>query len=216
MAFHFRTLDSELLVDAPILALRRDTVEMPTGNHAVREVVEHFGAVAVVAFDGEKIALIRQFRQSASRHMVELPAGILDMAGEEALSCARRELKEEAGLAAESWSLLVDMLTSPGFCDEAVRIYLAQGLNAVERPVGVDEEADLSLEWVELDEAVAMVMRGEVNNSIAIAGILSAYQVLRGGAPARSTDTPYDLRPRALAGRRQAQGCEGDMKVLRG
>lgn len=215
MAFEFRTVDSELLIDAPIISVRRDTVTMPGGGTAIREVVEHFGAVAVVAFDGEKIALVHQFRQSAGRRLYELPAGLLDFANEDPLDCAARELQEEAGLEAGSWGLLVDLITSPGFCDEAVRVYLATDLRAVDRPDPEEEEADMTLQWVALDEAVAMVMRGEVSNSIAIAGIMTAAEAVHTGRT-RPVGDAFELRPTALASRRQAEGFTGDMKKRHG
>ncbi len=212
MAFQFQTTHSELLVDSPILVMRRDIVTMPEGGTAAREVVEHFGAAAVVAFDGESIALIKQYRRPVDQRLWELPAGILDFANEDPLDCAKRELQEEAGLAAENWSVLVDIVNSPGFSDEAVRIYLAQNLSVVEKPEPEHEEIDLENFFVPIDEAVAMVLDGQVHNSIAIAGIMTAHAVVKLGHSDRPVDTPFTLRPQALAARRQAEGFVGDMK----
>lgn len=213
MAHTFRTESSELLVDAPIIALRRDQVRMPDGNLAAREIVEHFGATAIVALDEEnRVALIRQYRQCVGQRLLELPAGILDKAGEPALDCAQRELMEEAGLAAQHWEVLTDLVTSPGFCDEAVRVYLARGLRDVEKPEGSEEEADLELQWVPIAEAVGMVFRGEIVNSIAIAGIMTAHASLLGVATPRPVDAPFTFRPTRLAQRRQAEGFVEDMK----
>ena len=202
-------------MDAPILAVRRDQVRMPKGSTAAREIVEHFGAVAVVAFDGARIAMIRQYRHAVGTRLWELPAGLLDVAQEDPLECAKRELQEEAGLAAQDWKLLVDVVLSPGFCDETVRVYLAQDLSEVPRPeAGDDEEADLTFEWVALEDAVDMVLSQQVHNSTAVAGILTAWQVLKGGAQAQDADRPFELRPQALAARRQAEGFIGDMKKV--
>lgn len=215
MRHEFTVTDSELLVDAPILALRRDTVTMPGGTTAKREVVEHFGAVAVVAVNAdERIAMVEQYRHTVGRRLWELPAGILDFAGEPALTTAQRELVEEAGLEAGEWSVLVDIVTSPGFAEEAVRIYLASDITQVDRPEGEDEEADMEFAWVPLADARAAVFDGTITNSIAIAGILSASEVLAGRARARSTDTPFELRPTHMADRRQAQGIAPDMKQI--
>jgi len=209
----FTVTDSELLVDAPILALRRDTVTMPGGNTAKREIVEHFGAVAVVALDDQqRIAMVEQYRHSVGARLWELPAGILDFAGEDELNTAKRELVEEAGLEAAEWSLLVDLVTSPGFAEEAVRIFLASDLSHVERPDAEDEEADMDFAWVPLDDARAAVMDGRITNSIAIAGVLAASEVVAGRATARSTDVPFALRPTHMADRRQKQGIVPDMK----
>lgn len=213
MRHEFTVMDSELLVDAPILALRRDTVTMPGGNTAKREIVEHFGAVAVVALDDQqRIAMVEQYRHSVGARLWELPAGILDFAGEDELNTAKRELVEEAGLEAAEWSLLVDLVTSPGFAEEAVRIFLASDLSHVERPDAEDEEADMDFAWVPLDDARAAVMDGRITNSIAIAGVLAASEVVAGRATARSTDVPFALRPTHMADRRQEQGIVPDMK----
>lgn len=206
---HFEVVDSELLVDAPILALRRDQVHMPAGNISKREIVEHFGAVAIVAVDdAQRIALVHQYRHSVQQKLWELPAGLLDMKDEDALLCAQRELQEEAGVSAGHWAFLLDLVTSPGFCEEVVRVFLAGDLSEVEQPAGEDEEADMQLEWVPLDRARAMVMEGKIINSIAIAGIMAAAEVLSGRAKAHPTDTPFPLRPTHLAARRKEQ----DMK----
>ncbi|VEH07064.1 NUDIX domain-containing protein [Corynebacterium kutscheri] len=216
MQHDFQVLDSELLVDAPIIALRRDQVVMPGGTSASREVVEHFGAVAVVAFREGKIFLVEQYRHSIGQRLMELPAGLLDYVDEEALDCAQRELREEAGLAAKKWSVLLDLATSPGFCDEAVRVFLAQDLLEVERPMLEDEEADMSTSWVDVEAAVAQVFRGEIANAIAVAGILAVYQVLQGGYALRGTNSAFSLRLTRLAARRKAAPGADMKKIARG
>lgn len=211
----FTVTETELLLESPILSVRRDTLIMPGGTTARREIIEHFGAVAVVAFDGEKIAMVHQYRHSVSDRLWELPAGLLDIADEDALIGAQRELMEEAGLKANKWSVLTDLITSPGFCDETIRVYLAQDLESIPRPeVTGDEEADMVFQWVPLEEAVAMVFDGRLANSVAIGGILAADAVIAGRAAARPTDVPFPYRPTALAERRKARGIVPDMKKL--
>lgn len=211
----FTVTGTELLAESPILALRRDQVTMPGGSTAHREIVEHFGAVAVVALNGAgEVAVVEQYRHAVGRRLLELPAGLLDMAGEDELRCAKRELVEEAGLEAKQWSVLVDLVTSPGFAEEAVRVFLARDLREVERPPAEEEEADMALSWMPLDVARGAVMRGEVVNSIAIAGILAASEVIAGRATPRPTDTPFELRPASLANRREAAGVTPDMKRI--
>ncbi|BAU95774.1 NTP pyrophosphohydrolase [Corynebacterium suranareeae] len=211
----FTVTDTELLLESPILGVRRDTVLMPGGATAKREVVEHFGAVAVVAFDGDNIAMVKQYRRSVGDHLWELPAGLLDIADEDELTGAQRELVEEAGLEAQTWSVLTDLITSPGFCDEAVRVFLAQDLKKVERPeVSGDEEADMINQWIPLKDAVGMVFSGELVNSIAIAGVMAADAVVAGRAQARPVNAPFAYRPTALAQRRKANGIVPDMKKL--
>lgn len=215
MAHSFAVTESAVLVDAPIIALRRDRVVMPGGVEANREIVEHFGAVAIAAIDDHgRIALVEQYRHSVKRRLLELPAGILDVHGEEELATAQRELQEEAGLAASEWGVLVDLVTSPGFAEEAVRVFIARGLTEVARPEAEHEEADMSLQWMDLDDARAAVLRGEIVNSIAVAGILAASEVAAGRASARDTSTPFDLRPVSLAARRAEQGIVPDMKRI--
>lgn len=217
MAHEFDVVDSEIVLEAPILAVRRDQVRMPGGNISAREIVEHFGAVAVVAADEDnRLYLLNQWRQAAGKRLVELPAGLLDVADEDPLEAAKRELVEEAGLEAESWSLLTDMFSSPGFAEEAVRIYLARGLRAVDKPEAHDEEADMTASWVPVEDAVAMALRGEILNGIALSGILLAGQVLLHGATPRSVAEPFDIRPTALAKRRTEQlGAGADLKRIR-
>ena len=172
----FETIASETIYVGKIFALRADEVRMPRGNTARREVVEHYGAVAVLAVDDDNnIVLVYQYRHPLGRRLWELPAGLLDLGGEPPHTTAARELKEEAGLEASQWRVLVDLDSTPGFSDESVRVYLATGLTDVGRPDAHDEEADLTLRWFPLQEAVRMVLSGEIANSIAVAGILAAH-----------------------------------------
>ncbi|WP_077081269.1 NUDIX domain-containing protein [Mycobacterium numidiamassiliense] len=206
MAEHvFNTTSSETLYTGKIFALRRDQVRMPGGKDVVREVVEHFGAVAVVALDDDdNIAMVYQYRHALGRRLWELPAGLLDVGGEPAHLTAARELKEEAGLQAETWQVLVDLDSTPGFSDESVRVYLATGLSQVDRPEAHDEEADMTLRWYPLVEAARNVLSGEIVNAIAVAGILAAHAVRTGLAQPRSVDSLWKDKPKAFAARQAA------------
>lgn len=198
----FDTIASKTVYRGKILALRTDEVLMPGGHTARREVVEHFGAVAVVAMDADQnIALVYQYRHPVDRRLWELPAGLLDIGGEPPHLSAARELEEEAGLAAEDWRVLVDLVTSPGFADEAVRVYLATGLTDIGRPEAHDEEADLTLRWVPITEAVRMVLTGEIVNSIAVGGILAANAVMVHYESCRPVTAPWVDKPSAFAAR---------------
>lgn len=197
----FATESSETVYAGKILALRVDDVQMPGGAVARREVVEHFGAVAVVALDeADRIAMVYQYRHPVGRRLWELPAGLLDMDGEAPVRTAARELHEEAGLAAESWSVLVDIVAAPGFSDESVRVFLATGISEIERPEAEHEEADLKLEWLPLRDAVQQVLDGKIVNSLAVAGILAAHAV-SDRSVLRSPDSPWTDRPYAFAAR---------------
>ena len=182
-----------------VLALRADHVRMPGGGEAVREVVENLGAVAVVALDEEgRVVLVRQYRHAVRRPLWELPAGLLDVAGEPAVQTARRELFEEAHLAAARWEVLLDLNPSPGFSDEAVRVFLARDLAAPgrERYAAEHEEADMLLERFALDHAADMAQAGEITNAIAVAGILAAARArLAGWHGLRPVDAPWPDRP---------------------
>ena len=186
----YRLVASEPVYEGRVIRLCRDTVAMPGGGEGVREVVRHPGAVAVVAVDEEdRVLLLRQYRHPVGAYLWELPAGLRDAEGEPPLETARRELAEEALLAAERWSLLTTTYSSPGFCDELVLIYLAEGLSEVARPDGFtvqNEELDMILERVPLDEAVQRVFDGDIRNAAAVIGLLAA---------ARARAVPARLRP---------------------
>jgi 8-oxo-dGTP pyrophosphatase MutT (NUDIX family) len=192
-AHEFQVLDSEKVYEGRVISLRRDTVAMPGGGDSVREVVHHPGAVAIVALDAQdRVVLLRQYRHPVGRHLWELPAGLRDEDGEPPLETAKRELAEEALLAAERWSLLTTTYSTPGFCDEAVLVYLAEGLTDVERPEGFTvehEEADMTVERVPLADAVQRVFDGDIRNASAVVGLLAAAQVRAASPRLRPVDT---------------------------
>lgn len=198
----FETTSSETLHTGKIFALRKDQVRMPGGKLVTREVVEHFGAVGVVAIDDDgRIPMVYQYRHPFGRRLWELPAGLLDVNDEAPHLTAARELREEAGLQADTWQVLVDLDSTPGFSDESVRVYLATGLTQVDRPEAHDEEADMTLQWYPMAEAVRLVFSGEVVNSIAVAGILAANAVREGVAQPRPVDAPWVDKSTAFAAR---------------
>jgi 8-oxo-dGDP phosphatase len=202
----FETISSETLHTGKIFALRRDDVRMPGGKIVTREIVEHYGAVAIVAIDDEgRIPMVHQYRHPFGRRLWELPAGLLDVNGEAPHLTAARELREEAGLEAQTWQVLVDLDSTPGFSDESVRVYLATGLTQVDRPEAHDEEADMTLQWYPIEDAVGRVFSGEIVNALAVAGILAAYAVRNGLAQPRPVDTPWGDKSKAFAARQAAK-----------
>jgi 8-oxo-dGDP phosphatase len=198
----FETTSSETLHTGKIFALRKDQVRMPGGKIVTREVVEHYGAVGVVAIDDEgRIPMVYQYRHPFGRRLWELPAGLLDVNGEAPHLTAARELREEAGLQAQTWQVLVDLDSTPGFSDESVRVYLATDLTQVDRPEAHDEEADMTLQWFPIADAVRRVFSGEIVNALAVGGILAAYAVREGLAQPRPVDSPWVDKSTAFAAR---------------
>ena len=189
-----------------VVALRADEVAMPGGRAARREVVEHYGAVAVAALDEHnRLVLIHQYRHPLGHRLWELPAGLLDEPGETPREAAGRELAEEVGLAADRWETLVDVAASPGFTDEVVRVFLARDLREVHREIAPDdEETDLVIQRFELAEALRMVLAGEIINASAVAGILAVQAVLAGTVTSRPADAPWADRPTRFAARGKA------------
>ena len=168
---------SETIYDGKILHVERWQVTCPNGKAAAREIVVHKGAAAVVPVyaDGTTL-LVRQHRVAVDRVTLEIPAGKLDSVGEDPHDCAVRELEEETGLRAGRMTLLTSLLTTPGFCTEKIAIYLAQELS--QGQTHPDEDEFLSLVRMPLEDAVAMIMRGEIRDSKTICGLLMAKEAL--------------------------------------
>ena len=183
--------------DGAIVRVRVDTVVLPDGSKADREVVEHTGSVAIVAVDSQqRVLLIRQYRHPAGGYLWELPAGLRDEPGEHPLDTARRELAEETDLEAGSWRTLVDLRPSPGMSTEVCRVYQAEQLTGGKRRGDQegeeDEEDDLELRWVPLPDAVAEVLDGRITNGLAVSGLLAlAARSGPGGDHTRPADTPW-------------------------
>jgi 8-oxo-dGTP pyrophosphatase MutT (NUDIX family) len=166
--------------------LRTDKVRMPGGEVARRDVLEHPGAVAIVALDDAgRVLLIRQYRHPVRHLLWEVPAGLRDVPGEPALRTGERELREEAGYSARTWHVLADCFTSPGISTERVTVFLARGLAEVPGPERGPplrhEEAHLETAWVPLDRAVALFLSGELHNGVTAVGILAAYAARQDG-----------------------------------
>ena len=170
--------EKETIFEGHILHVEKWQVTCPNGHSAPREIVVHKGAAAVVpVYEDGATLLVRQHRVSVDRVTLEIPAGKLDHADEDPMDCAVRELEEETGLKAETMTLLTSVLTTPGFCTEKIAIYLAQGLS--QGKTHPDEDEFLDLVRLPLDEAVDMVMRGDIRDGKTICGLLMAREVIK-------------------------------------
>lgn len=198
-------VESQVVFDGAVWDVRREAFDLE-GERLVREVVDHPGAVAVLALDeDDRVLLIRQYRHPVSSHEWEIPAGLLDVPGEDPLLAARRELAEEADLVADDWALLADYFSSPGGLNEALRIYLARDLDVVpegERHERDGEEAHLIARRVPLDEVVAAVLAGDLHNGTLMIAVLAAQRMREQGWTAlRPADSAWPQHPVNRPGR---------------
>jgi 8-oxo-dGTP pyrophosphatase MutT (NUDIX family) len=165
-------------------SVRVDVLHGPAGTFT-REVVEHPDAVAVVALDDAlRVALVLQYRHPLGAALLELPAGTLDIAGEDTIAAAHRELAEEVGLAAEELVPLGVVWNSAGWSDERTHLFLARRTAPTSRPAGfeaVDEEADMTVLWRPLDDLVRAALTGELTDAKTVVGVLRADAVIRRG-----------------------------------
>lgn len=188
--FIYPVAESVKRFDGAVWSVRSDTVEFDD-QMAVRDVQVHPGAVAIVAVNSQdEVLLIRQYRHPVAAYLFEAPAGLLDKPNENPLEAAKRELLEEAGMEATDWGVLLDVANSPGGSSEIIRFYLARELSSANEGrvlTGEAEETSLPSVWVNLDEALQLVMDGELISPNAVLGIFAAHA-------ARASDWD-DVRP---------------------
>jgi len=196
-----RLLSSEKVYQGRIWDVVSDSFQLSNdGEPLVRDYIDHPGAVAVLPMndDGE-ILLIKQYRHPVGMALWEIPAGLLDVEGEDFVAGAARELAEEADLVAARWNVLADFFNSPGSSSEAIRIYLARGLSDVpghELHERTDEEAEIELHWIRLDDAVRAVLEGRLHNPSAVVGILAAAAARADGFEGlRPAGAPWPAHP---------------------
>lgn len=190
------------LAAGKLFGLVEDRVTTPDGGEMVREYLRHTGSVGIIALDAhDRVALVQQYRHPVGFELIEPPAGLLDVAAEDPVDAARRELAEEVGLAAQQWSILVDVFNSPGCSDEFLRIFLARDLRTTDAPDGFEvhgEEAHMRRYWAHRDDLTRAVFAGRLANPVLVAGIMAlaatgtAYDTLR---PADSPWPARDARP---------------------
>lgn len=173
-----KRLSRKEIFQGHIVNVHIDTVELPNGAEATREVVDHPGGVAVLALDGENNVLtVTQYRYPFGTTLVELPAGKLDHPGEDTAAAGLRELKEETGAVPGRYELLGKILPSPGCYGEILYLYLAQDLHMEEQHL--DEDEFLNVERVPFDEMVRRCMEGEIQDAKTVAAVLMAKLKLK-------------------------------------
>lgn len=186
-------LSGETVFRGKLIDVDHWQVRLPNGQTALREIVKHRGAAAIVPLDEDgMVTLVRQHRIAVNRMTWEIPAGKLDISGEEPWTAAKRELEEETGLRAEEWRLLTTIDTTPGFCDERIAIYLATHLT--QYTVHTDDDEFLMLRKLPLSDAVQLCMSGEIHDSKTIIGLMLANAVRNDGASAGIVDLPHIQR----------------------
>lgn len=187
-----RTLASDRPWNGRRIRVRVDHVERSDGHRTTREVVEHPGAVAILAWDGERIAMVRQWRHATGRVLLEIPAGTLEP-DEAPMATARRELAEEVGLAAATWEEGPRFYTAPGFCDELMYLFLAMDLTAAGPGAQADADEVLEPTWMTVADALAAIDDGRILDAKTIAGVSwLARRLARGdgGTPVALADPP--------------------------
>lgn len=198
------TLEHETLGRGVLQDFVRDKVATPDGGTMIRDYLVHTGAVGVIAMDDAgHLLVVRQYRHPVGATLIEPPAGLLDVSGEDWLAAAQRELAEEVGMQAGDWRVLVDFYTSPGCLGETLRVFLARQLSPAPRPDGFvadAEEADMDVAWIHVDDVVDAIFDGRIGNPTMVAGALALQTALRDGrlGQLRSPDAPWPARAAKL------------------
>ena len=194
--------NSEVVYEGAVWDIRKETFDLPEASGLVRDLMAHTGAVGIAVVDEhQRILLAQQYRHPVRARLWEVPAGLLDIPGEDPLDAAKRELIEEADLTAAHWDVLSDSCLTPGGSSETMRLYLARGLSYVpeaDRHERGEEEAGFRFAWVGIDDALEAVADGRITNAIAQLAIFQVDRVLRAaaaGAPVklRAVDAPRRL-----------------------
>lgn len=173
-----KTIDSKDIYQGKILKLRVDRVALPDGSESTREIIEHTGAVAIVAIDGENnLWMVKQYRKAVEEILMEIPAGTLEK-GEEPLACAKRELAEETGLIAEDWQEILSYYSAPGFVTEKLHLFLAK--NFTQGDINLDRDEFLYTVKIPLADAYKAIFAGQIKDGKSIIGIQYACNLLAG------------------------------------
>lgn len=195
-------LDRKTVFSGMVWDVRHDAFEL-NGQTVERDYIVHPGAVAIIALnDSGELLLIEQYRHAQGKIMWEAPAGLMDLANEDPLETAKRELFEETGYVAQTWNVLLDLANTPGGSSEQIRIYFAQGLSLHPdgRPVGDAEELDMPVHWIPIQDVLESIRRGVVTNPQLVAGTHAALIAMAEPDLAlRSADAPWHAREDVLS-----------------
>ncbi|NIK67632.1 MULTISPECIES: NUDIX hydrolase [unclassified Paenibacillus] len=162
------TISTQPIFEGKMITLQVDTVAMPDGRTATREIVKHPGAAAVMALLDGKLLVVEQFRKPLEKFQIEIPAGKLD-AGEDPMEAAARELEEETGYKSDSLKLVSAFFTSPGFADEKLYLYFAE--NVTSGTQHTDEDEYLQVEAITLEQAEAYIAEGRISDAKTILAV---------------------------------------------
>lgn len=181
------------VADGRVFKVWRDDVRTPDGDIMVRTYLRHPGAVAILAMDDDEfVVTLRQYRHPARMTLIEPPAGLMDHPGEDPLAAAKRELAEEAGLAADEWHVLVDFHATPGASGETIRVFLARRLHEITTDfVREHEEAHMSVFRVPFGDVVAGIAAGEITSPTLVTGALAYAAYGQDVTRLRSADVPW-------------------------
>lgn len=171
MDFTEKTVEAKNIFKGKIIDLNLHTVELPNGKRASREIINHPGGVAILAYkDEETVILVEQFRKPIEKNLLELPAGKLEK-GEDVEACGIRELEEETGYKAKEFKYLGKIVSSPGFCDEYIHIYMAKGLYKGQDGLG-DEDEFINIKELKIDKIKKMIKKGEIIDAKTISAFM--------------------------------------------
>lgn len=162
MEFEEKTLKSEYIYKGKILNLRRDEIVLSDGKQATREIIEHSGGSAILCEECGKVLLIRQFRYAYKKNIWEIPAGKINK-GENPEETAIRELEEECGIKAKNVKMLCEIYPSPGYTEEIIRLYRAEGLS--KGTLHFDDDENIESVWMEIGKVKEMIKNGEINDA---------------------------------------------------
>lgn len=170
--FEEKTISSEKIYDGRIIKVKKDKVMLPNGKTAMRELVMHPGAVGIIPITADgKLIVVEQYRKPLERSLVEIPAGKLEP-GEEPEVTAIRELEEETGYGAKSFTHLQSIVTSPGFANEVIHLYVAKDLYKVAEPASLDEDEFVELMNISLEEAEEMILNGRIYDAKTVIAVM--------------------------------------------